>query len=128
LIQTGRKNGYSEPKQRKQRNKQSHRNGNGDRHRKADRSPSIGPPGRFRLRRRQVQDWCKLRPIPGDMWFVWQKYFANDWEIYDTLNREVVALGSKMMMKKQLRSLCPARVEPVEEVIGVEFELALAGD
>ena len=62
------------------------------------------------------------------MWFVWQKYFANDWEIYDTLNREVVALGSKMMMKKQLRSLCPARVEPVEEVIGVEFELALAGD
>lgn len=66
---------------------------------------------------RSIYDWCAVRPIPDEVWSAWYTYgFYNDWEIYDSLAGEPVALGSKRMMEKALVSLEAGYFVSVEEL------------
>lgn len=105
MIQTGRMNGYKEPKRKKRKRGQERKNGNGNGHwkRKGKSKPVFL--GRYILRRRRLFDWCPVRPIPPEVWYVWVKYFANDWEVYDQEGKEVVALGTRKAMERFLESL-----------------------
>jgi hypothetical protein len=105
LIQTGVRRGYKEAKHRKKKIKTHSSQKESFSARRSYISSPATNPGRYKLRKREIYNWCTVRPIPQEIWDTWDLYFSHDWEIYDKITKTVVALGSKEKMEASLRVL-----------------------